>query len=211
MTPEIGSNSGFAAVPTVAGILAYVERIESLEARSAAILAEQKAVMREIGQLLWHGGWHGRDGRRLPNPMDRFVNRFSSPAETTCWEWHGTPTDAGYGLFGFDGKYVLAHRWSVWATKGLSGDIRKVVDHKCRNRTCVNPVHLEEVTQSINVLRGIGPALTRERLTGLTHCRHGHPFTAENTYRAPRTGGRSCRVCGTKRKLAWQRKNRDGK
>lgn len=60
------------------------------------------------------------------------------------------------------------------------------VDHRCRNRACINPAHLEAVTHQVNCQRGKG---------SITHCKHGHEFTAANTYVNPRTGGRTCRTC----------------
>ena len=38
------------------------------------------------------------------------------------------------------------------------------IDHKCRMRCCVNPDHLEAVTGSINVQRGLGPETSSKRL-----------------------------------------------
>ncbi|WP_353848602.1 HNH endonuclease signature motif containing protein [Cellulomonas sp.] len=69
------------------------------------------------------------------------------------------------------------------------------LDHLCRVRECVNPLHLELVTQRENILRGESPAAHHARKT---HCDHGHEFTPENTYRAPsRPRTRICRACVT--------------
>src|SRR5437762_12450718 len=60
---------------------------------------------------------------------------------TGCWLWHGTRA-GHYGLY----KHELAHRW---AYKHFTGPIPAgyQVDHLCHRRTCVNPAHLEAVTQ----------------------------------------------------------------
>lgn len=53
-------------------------------------------------------------------------------------------------------------------------------------------------------------AIAAER-RGATHCKYGHEFTSENTYRYPSHGRRECRVCRKDRRralLARQRAQR---
>jgi hypothetical protein len=193
----------FSFTPT---IYEYADRIIALEERLDACRDHQTYLMCEIGRIHWRGGWTGKDGRRLPNPMERFMSIVEFDDETGCWNWpmHRV-SNSGYGLFGFDGGIVLAHRFSAQFTKGLRG-LPFVVDHLCSNPRCVNPSHLEEVTQSENVKRGIARAGPKERAT---HCKRGHPFDDNNTFRL--TGARWCRTCATATKLRWQRANRDKK
>lgn len=65
------------------------------------------------------------------------------------------------------------------------------LDHLCRVRHCVNPAHLEVVTQQENMRRVA--VLT-------THCPRGHEYNEENTYvYTHHEHGwtmRFCRVCG---------------
>lgn len=129
--------------------------------------------------------------------------RFWSKVNKTdgCWEWTGALV-RGYGSFRADG-HNLAHRFSYEA---LVGPIPAglVIDHLCRNKACVNPAHLEPVTQAENVLRGDGPQVTRERYAARTHCKNGHELPAD----APvvRSGtGRTYRLC-TACKLASARR-----
>lgn len=69
-----------------------------------------------------------------------------------------------------------------------------VIDHLCRQTSCVNPDHLEPVTQKINLSRAyrnpekFGLAQKRK-----THCKRNHPYDEENTYR--HGGRRHCRQC----------------
>jgi hypothetical protein len=64
----------------------------------------------------------------------------------------------------------------------------------CLHRACVNPAHLEVVTGLVNIAHGrVGVGSM-----GLTHCKHGHEYTPENTYTNPR-GKRVCRTCHRER------------
>lgn len=63
---------------------------------------------------------------------------------------------------------------------------------------CVNPDHLEPVTQSENLLRaeGVGKGNTRK-----THCPQGHPYSGDNLYLAPSRPNRMCRACRRQSKM----------
>lgn len=187
-------------------IYEYADQIIALEERLEACQDHQIYLMCEVGRLHWHDGWKGKDGRRLPNPMGRFMSIVQFDNETGCWNWpHHRVSSSGYGLFGFDGGTVLAHRFSAQFTREIRG-VPYVIDHLCGNTRCVNPSHLEEVTQSENVKRGVERAGPKP---AATHCKRGHPFSDENTYRL--NGARWCRTCSSARKLKWQRENRGGR
>lgn len=58
---------------------------------------------------------------------------------------------------------MRAHRYSYTVLHGRKIPEGKIIDHLCRNRACVNPDHMEPVTNRENVIRGDSPRLTRER------------------------------------------------
>lgn len=133
--------------------------------------------------------------------------------EDDCWEWQRYISN-GYGRLGVGTKQYYAHRLSwVWSTGEEIGHNedgkRLVIDHLCRNKKCVNPNHLEPVTDRENTwVRGEMVVAGRE----MTHCRKGHPFNDENTYHHERDGGarRSCRTCINQANLRQRLKRQGG-
>lgn len=107
-----------------------------------------------------------------------------------CTLFIGRLSSDGYGQLYAEGSDHLAHRIAYQTYAGRIPDGLQL-DHLCRNRACVNPMHLEPVTSRTNTLRGIGPAARNARLT---ECQRGHAFTPANTYVDPK-GRRGCRLC----------------
>lgn len=129
--------------------------------------------------------------------------------ENGCHTWIGAICSGGYGNVVVKGKTRKAHRVRYERERGPV-PIGMELDHLCRNRACVNPLHLEPVTRRENVKRGVGPLRSREWCAAVTHCPKGHEYTEENTYIQRRNGHnlRSCRICRRARLREYYARNR---
>jgi hypothetical protein len=146
--------------------------------------------------------------RHLPHPFrfwDKVLiprHRGGSAIEGACWLWVGAITSKGYGAYWLDGMSRQAH---VVAYELMVGPVPEglVLDHVrargCRCRNCVNPHHLEPVTDQENVRRGASCNGVKDT------CRNGHPWTEENTICTihPRLGypQRKCQTCREERAM----------
>jgi hypothetical protein len=103
-----------------------------------------------------------------------------------CWPWVGPVNNMGYGYTG--GEYAHRHAYELACGPIPAGF---VLDHLCRNPLCVNPAHLEVVTQAENIRRGSNYRGDR------THCPRGHEYTPANTRVKQGKYGtcRECRLC----------------
>ena len=61
----------------------------------------------------------------------------------------------GYGTMRYKNVKKRAHRLSYMLIGKKTLTPGLVLDHLCRNRSCINPAHLEEVTNEENIRRGI--------------------------------------------------------
>lgn len=125
---------------------------------------------------------------RLP---ERFWTKVEI-ADDGCWRWTGTRTPRGYGQFHWSGRHRPAHRV---AYETLVEPIHEglVCDHLCRERACVNPAHIEPVTNRENIVRGEAGELIRKRFASRTHCANGHDYSPGNVI--TRQGRRRCVAC----------------
>lgn len=133
------------------------------------------------------------------------LDKYSIPEPNTgCVLWFGSAHPKGYGhlrLGGRKGGLVPAYRAAYILEYGPIPP-GLCIDHLCRQPACINPRHLEPVTNQVNCQRGDCGKATGALYRSKIRCKHGHPFNKENTYIDAR-GYRACREC----KRLWMERN----
>ena len=131
----------------------------------------------------------------------RFFPKIEPDPFGGCWLWGGPIFKrTGYAAIQWRRRSRLAHRISYEQIVGPVPD-GLVLDHKCRVRSCVNPAHLEPVTQKENLDRG---KVARGEMDS---CRRGHEYTPANTRRRLSRGkypSRQCKACAALRQRQYK-------
>lgn len=133
---------------------------------------------------------------------DTFWSKVSIGNPTECWLWTKSLRQ-GYGVYWNGKKNVAAHRFSV-EISGRDIPASMVVDHTCRNRSCVNPAHLRVVTRYQNVHENSRAIAHLKSLQ--THCGKGHELVGSNLRN--RKGKRLCRECERLWQSSYRAKNK---
>ena len=85
--------------------------------------------------------------------FNRIMKRVEIDPNTQCWNWTGPTSGSGrgggYGRMSLDGHTVAVHIVMFTNAYGFVPG-RKQIDHKCNNRLCCNPEHLQMVTHKKN-------------------------------------------------------------
>lgn len=143
---------------------------------------------------------------RYGDPVALFWEKVDKRGPDQCWPWRANIEPSGYGTYQatYQGvRFTKAHRFAYHL---LVGPVPKHLDldhlchtrdrdcrlgNDCPHRRCVNPAHLEPVTERVNTLRSTTASAVNARKT---HCIHGHPFSGDNLM-IRSDGHRRCRIC----------------
>ena len=126
--------------------------------------------------------------------LERFETKYTPEPNSGCWIWDAAIDRKGYGRFQLNGRNAKASRVSYEMFVGPIPD-GLTLDHLCRVRCCVNPLHLEPVTNRENIRRGN----TGQHNAVKTHCPQGHPYSGDNLV-VHKNGWRKCRACKAQQK-----------
>lgn len=127
--------------------------------------------------------------RDLDTKLSMYAERVGE-----CLLWTRALDKNGYGYVKVNQRSRLAHdvayeHWVGPVPDGL------VLDHLCRVRHCLEPKHLEPVTNAENIRRGFSPSMVASR-AGV--CKRGHKIQT----------GKDCRVCGAMHQREYQQRKR---
>jgi len=128
--------------------------------------------------------------------------------DTPCREYMGYRNAAGYGCRRGAGRRFgtqFVHRQMWIMAHGPIPEGAKVLHH-CDNPPCFRLDHLYLGTQADNMRdRRDRNGNWKNGRESLTHCKHGHEFTPENT-RIDGRGVRLCRTCCRARNARYNAK-----
>lgn len=138
----------------------------------------------------------------LADAPERFMAKIQVD-DNGCWLWTAAKDRYGYGSFTVGGIQYGAHRWSYQHHVGPIPEGLHI-DHTCKVTACVNPEHLEPVTQMEN---------NRRARTGIHNaaglCANGlHPWP-ESAMKRPGHAPR-CRPCRKAADKVWYAKKKAG-
>ena len=110
---------------------------------------------------------------QVPHLYYRWGNRPKVEVlKNGCWQWIGCIHRLGYGICNALGE-ILAHRVVYREVVGKIPE-GMTIDHLCRNRSCVNPSHLETVSLAENVRRSPRTKLSQDDVDFILQSSSGH-------------------------------------
>lgn len=127
------------------------------------------------------------DARMTEDEHDKFLRSYVLCG--SCWLWAKSLAGGGYGQCTIGGRSRRAHRVCYEMVYDVVLTPDQFLHHLCKNKTCVNPMHMEITNQ----LDHVDSAIFGNK--GKTHCPHGHEYTPENTCWNRGGTSRECRIC----------------
>lgn len=141
-------------------------------------------------------------------PIERVLRADVVGCLSECWRSPLSLSPAGYShVSNSPGKKPRRRKSHRVAYEALIGPIPPglTIDHLCRVRNCVNPLHMEAVTIQVNISRGdslknliLGHKAMGLKALAATECKRGHPYSGDNIiFRKDGRGKitRRCRAC----------------
>ncbi len=113
-----------------------------------------------------------------------------------CWEWIGAKNKRGYGMC--NGCYSSLAHVQMYVERNGRLSWKVEVDHTCKNRSCVNPEHLEAVSHAVNVQRSAVAKLTVELVAEIRKSRQSTSELAREYNVTPVT------IRDIKRRKTWR-------
>ena len=104
----------------------------------------------------------GHSGRLRP----KGVLRYEIDERTGCWVWGRALTSRGYGHLTINKRQILAHRF-VYATQVGPIPDGWDVHHRCENKRCINPDHLEPLPHVDNSRCSVKAKLDSKAAAGI--------------------------------------------
>lgn len=83
-----------------------------------------------------------------------------------CWLWPYAINSQGYGQLQISKKRYEAHKWMFEQIKGPVPH-KSELDHICRQRSCINPEHLQPVSHAENCRRGYNAKLNEDKVRAI--------------------------------------------
>lgn len=100
----------------------------------------------------------------MASAEERFLKKVSPEGITGCWLWAGGYGGNGYPIMSLNGGAKKASRFAYETYKGEIY-VGNVIRHLCHTPACVNPVHLEQGTQSDNVQDSLLSGRLKQKLS----------------------------------------------
>lgn len=139
------------------------------------------------------------------------ITRFWQKVQKTdsCWNWTASKDKYGYGMWNYrtskKQQFMRAHRFAFLLSHGQLTP-GKEINHICKNTSCVNSKHLEELTREEHMRKT--PGTYGYKWGHRSKCEKGHPLKGKNLMPfALKRGFRKCRECSIEASKKWRTEN----